>query len=440
MAVTRTGKQAAWKNANKMSDKMAGYIMLARAGVKKPGLKGGKKSKVSLAAQSLAKKAMNALASSSKKKSARYVTTGVYRGLTPKPSQYVPSLAARHGASVDIENGGVSESPDCTYIGHAMCYDSLVKQVARSIVRRLFLQIRQCPRSWTEQIRPNDGGAAKNVCEVRIYYQTNVHLVLGTLSSAFQNIDTMDTIADWVVTSLKFTTNTDEMRMFRSIQLDTTNTAGDLSLPLALLNFQDLDVHMGVKSALALQNRTLGAVATDNSKDDVTNNPLEGKSYGGSGNGSHMHIMDSSSNLATNHFFGSRDKGLIAFDPTDTTVTAGMKAVLRRPPTGNAFVKKVSVGTVRLGPGNIKKSVWHFGRKMRFGAWQKALHNYFFFNGANQVCIVPFGKFEFFGFEKLCRTGVGSSPVSVGYELNQTIGAYCTLVRRGIPRDQVVLT
>ncbi len=259
-------------------------------------------------------------------------------------------------------------------------------------------------------------------------------------SLVLNNDHTLDTVADWLWTNMFFSSATHEERILRSIEISLYDLNGDLSLPIALLNLDDVYVHMRVKSSLALQNRTLGATATDNSKDDVTNNPLEGKSFGGSGNGTKMHVQDNTALLGSNTFYGDLKKGLIEFDPAGTTVTAGMQSVLRRPPTANAFVGAMSVGHVRLGPGHIKKSIWVWKRKMRLSAYLNAMQERLRFPATTAFPKVPLAKFEFFGFEKLCRTGSGSEPVSVGYELNQSIGAYCSLKRRGIPCDQLVLT
>ncbi len=103
----------------------------------------------------------------------RYRTLGSYKGKTKKLSPYVPSIASKVGSCIDIENGGIAESADCIYIGHLVCSDSLQKMVARSIVRMLFLQIRQCPNSWTEKIRPYDTALAYTVGNVKCFYSVD---------------------------------------------------------------------------------------------------------------------------------------------------------------------------------------------------------------------------------------------------------------------------
>ncbi len=156
--------------------------------------------------------------------------------------------------------------------------------------------------------------------------------------------------------------------------------------------------------------------------------------------------MRMSDNLAgtTPSFFGRMDNGLIEFDPADTSVVANpaMQTILNRPATSNAFLSAKRSGPIRLGPGHIKKSVWKWERKLSFPAFQRVLQNRFRL-GSEAITYVSLGKFEFIGFEKLVRTYVNTgdtNPVSVGYELNQIIGAYCSLKRRGIPRTQLVIT
>ncbi len=273
--------------------------------------------KVSKGAQLLAKKAMAALARSSLKKGQYMNTTGSYRGRFKQPVLYKPSLAQLYGAATAFEMGGISKSATCTYIGHAVSINELQLQVARAVVRRAFLQIRECPRSWTEKLRPNET-VVKSCIEVVLNFMNAENSPIIVIRKIFNTAETLNDIAVWMNLQC-YMGSGDEEKVLRSFAVypERDNATVSLPYPLALLNLDDVHVHMSVVSRLSLQNRTRGADPTDNSRDSITNNPVEGKVYAGSNVGTRMRVFDNLA-VATPDFYGHLDTGVIDVDPNST--------------------------------------------------------------------------------------------------------------------------
>ncbi len=436
MVTTRKQSKAAY---NKMMAAAKSLATTAAIGAVKGAIKQGARSYMSSKKPQKHKVVSKSVGTKRRRSGPKYDISGVYKGQFNKPKAYKPSMASKHGASVEFEKGGLVTGQDCVYIGHALSLNQLVRQVSRSIIRRLFLQLRECPRGWFEKIKPFET-STQPCLEMRVMYKVNEDSPAQLVAATFQSTQTMEAVVTWFEAQFWITTN--EIRQLRSVWIfNHSPTANPAELPLAYLNLDDVHVHINCTSKMSIQNRTLGS-GDAVSMDDVTNNPLEGKIYSGSGNGTYLHTVDNLVGTGGNDFWGTLADGIIQFDPLGTPVTAAQAAVLRRPPTSNAFTQVRSVANIRLGPGAIKKSIWSWNRSMKFSKYLEYMRNRLRFI-SDVKSPVSLGRFEFIGFEKMVRTrnaGTGVPSVSIGYELNQVIGCYCTLVRRGIPREQKVLT
>ncbi len=434
MVTTRKQKAAAHK---KMLAAVASLAKTAAIGAVKGAIKGGARSYLN------SKKPKSHVSKSvsvgTKRRRPKYDTTGVYKGQFNKPKAYKPSMASKVGASVEFEKGGQVTSQDCVYLGHSISINQLTRQVSRSIIRRLFQQLRESPRGWFEKLKPFET-VTQPCLEMRVMYMVNNDSPAQITSATFQSTQSLDEVVFWFESQF-WLAATNEIRPIRSIWIfNHSPTANPQELPLAYLDLDNIHLHINCSSKMSIQNRTLGATATSTSMDDITNNPLEGKVYSGTGNGTLLQTQDNVVGMAGNDFWGTLADGIIQFDPLGTPVTAQQASVLRRPPTANAFVAVRSVAKVRLGPGAIKKSVWSWNRSMKFSKYIEYMQSRLRANGDVKTP-VSLGKFEFLGLEKMVRTrnaGTGVPAVSVGYELNQVIGCYTTLVRRGMPREQRV--
>ena len=109
-----------------------------------------------------------------------------------------------------------------------------------------------------------------------------------------------------------------------------------------------------------------------------------------------------------------------------------MLRVLKRPPNKQAFTGVQKQGTVMLNPGEMKTG--HIRMRQTFtinyinqqfrNAWRTL-------SALNTSTKMSFniGKFQFYGFEKRCRTQAADEPViSIGCEINQI---YRTTITEG---------
>ena len=98
-------------------------------------------------------------------------------------------------------------------------------------------------------------------------------------------------------------------------------------------------------------------------------------------------------------------------------MSAGLQNVLKRPPSGNAFVACKGVSTMSLDPGVVKKCSVHDGGSMYFNTFMKLVFQDNFQGAATGVYDRPkFGSLQMFCFQKRMRTGTGTSVVTVGYQ------------------------
>ncbi len=207
---------------------------------------------------------------------AKYQTSGTFQGNFKKGSVYKPSNAMLFGASIDVEKGGVAESASCLYVGHAIMANQFVETVARSVIRRLFLQIRECPRTYEQHLKPH-AITTVPAYDIHLTYVTSENGPVVTVVGTFQTTQNLADIGTWL--NQQFFMSTGEEKSFRSIYVMAYDRVpSTVPAPIALLNLDDVYVHLSVSSKLSVQNRTLGGSSIDKARnaDDVTNNPLEG--------------------------------------------------------------------------------------------------------------------------------------------------------------------
>lgn len=195
----------------------------------------------------------------------------------------------------------------------------------------------------------------------------------------------------------------------------------------------EYNVHLSLSSVLVIQNRTTGATGTDNSRDDVTANPLTLRRYECRGNGALIKNQVEAITVKENILLNGQD-GIA----TGVGVTAGGGAENKIPRPG-VFKNVLATSRGTLDPGAIKKSKVVYRKQMTLCSYFNALMPYILarnntaLNGVFDYSTK--GKSAFFFFEKLCDIGNNASPIKVGWEHNYILGAYCvkkrtTAVRR----------
>ena len=164
--------------------------------------------------------------------------------------------------------------------------------------------------------------------------------------------------------------------------------------------------------------RPLGEGASNTEADDVTNNPLTGRQYGGWGNGASYKFYNNT--LSVQQLVGDKDTGVIEMDPTaaGALMTSQMKTGLRRPPPAATFGNVKKTAKCGLAPGAIRSSTFVFKRVMYFNKFME--HWVDVLRSSTTGSRFKLGRFQMFAFEKTCRTGISTNQISVGYEINTT--------------------
>lgn len=202
-----------------------------------------------------------------------------------------------------------------------------------------------------------------------------------------------------------------------SVQL-VDNTVPATPYVLASQNYRDAYVTVHVKSDMKLQNRTL-AVGTDddiNSTENVSNQPLYGKSYTGTGTGV----------ISTSQIAGANDaKSLICNDYGAITFAPGGGSVgLQEPPLPTQFTPRPKYAKASLEPGHVKTSTltatW---RSKQTDFWKM------FTLPALATQELPnnrYGKFRIFALEKMLSVSATDTNPSLGMEINCRMGLIIT--------------
>lgn len=321
-----------------------------------------------------------------------------------------PSKMLKNGVTRYIENGGIVGSADCAYVGHSFAPAQLFAIMVDSIVRDLFIKAGHRVVSMNH--------SPETTASFRWSYRTTVG---GSPVVRVVNIATTDTFRDIAanfrtdVLSVASTT-VDDWTMYE-IRLRNTTLGTDY---MASLYFDDVMLQFDCSSSIAIQNRTLAdSTATDTgNRNEVTNNPIGGKSYEGYGNGASLKLWDNALAIASSVLMGQRNTGVIRFDPNEPNVTPEQGRIYKRPNHMSAYSHVTKSASARLNPGQIRNSTIAFKRVMYWNTMFKKL--YPFIKEAGSVDqYLPIGSFRFFAFEKKCNTQtVAEQNISLGFEMN----------------------
>lgn len=352
------------------------------------------------------------------------------------------TAALKYGYVREIENGDKKTSVDCVYAGHGVAVQALLDSFCYAIVRRLFMKAGYSIYNMNDKVQGLEAAGASHalVPDIELWFAFR-DISLGTqLSVTKTAIGADQTFADVsanLYTSFlgAFGAGDDQVEVVY-VALQRVSGTADHGF-LASLQMNDLKVHYKIASSLVIQNQTLGGAVGDTSKDDVTNNPLEGKQYVANGNGVVLRFQDQALTIASGSMFCcDPDKGYFLTDPTTATnYTTEMRSVLRRPAGPQSFVGVNRCSSVRLEPGNIKRSF--ITAKGRYNA-NKFLEALGFapLESSTTFTRTNIGHCKFFAFEKLCRTGEGSNPVKIGIEVNQRYEVWLSETKPLIAIDQ----
>lgn len=306
---------------------------------------------------------------------------------------------AMKGVEATIEYGkDVSSSNQVIWIGHASyCEEDLRFSLWRLVVKKLFAKLGQSVRDISDNLSVYNMTAGD-------IFQVNYQTTDGAVASVTYTVVAGSLFDDVVNTFFSNAGLQGESVVLKSIvyvpSVNTVGTGQDPSPWRLDLEFAYVTVYC--KSSMKIQNRTVNAVGGN--EDSVDNVPLYGRSYGGIGNGA-LYAYKANAGM-TKQLIASKSNGYIEGTAADN---------LKEPWHQMYFQYVTEKGKVHLDPGFIKTSVLSTYRRMSLNQLNRRLSQI----AAATKVRDPFGKFRFFGLERMIDTvAEGAASIAVGVEIN----------------------
>lgn len=336
-------------------------------------------------------------------------------------------VVSKFPVSIKAEHAGIVTAPttDAVYIGHGCAYRRLLYAISFAVVERLLKKMGVTIADWRD--------VTHQTLMLTLYYKPSGLAAVETSfsSPAVASTATYQDVASELYDYLqKFYANTGTGSLgqvyaeWHKIALRTGDDNGSVTTYFheATMELTTLVVDVSFSSNLKIQNITTGDAATDDQAEDVTNNPLQGRVYSGSGNGPYYKRIGGTPGPTTALAVAHGDTGVITLDRTGLTGSALEN--LRRPFDKNMMGNVSRYSSVHLQPGQIRPDYVKGYKSMYFNAWMRVLHTAMFLTPtAGQVQQIRMNVFGYhlFGFEKMVRTG--TTPAEVGYEVDQKYSA-----------------
>lgn len=339
-----------------------------------------------------------------------------------------------NGAVLKTEVGQLKTDANCVFVGHGLAVTTAMRTVLTAIIRKLYKKAGYDydTEFETTEFKPA-GGAPSNNFIVQFYYRRHAQEQYSFLNITASNQSTLAGIVSSVLAQIAAITvsNTDENK----IEIPMMQLYNEDAQLLATLRTEDVIVTLNFTSTINIQNQTLGAGASDDLEGDVTNNPVQGKIYTGTGNGSSLKFSNGQSTDVTDSGlapYAFSRSGYIWYDRAG--LLEPQNELLNRPPPAAVFTKQVSQQKIVLNPGEVKR--FTIQRSLTKSFTQILQDFYPVVKSAEAVSSdvakfpVSWGSFQVFALDKMCRTGSGSSLISIGIEVNGTYSATLSTRKR----------
>lgn len=361
-----------------------------------------------------------------------YQTKGYSAPRFLRPKKWSGNPTLKRGCLLHVEQGGVTGDSDSVYIGHAFAIHQLFRSMCHALIKRLFYKAGYTFVSWDDKIQQTWATEAISPGTIKYHYRTDDHsLPQVQIVVTLQADKTYATAADDLFNSIVDTcvaAGAVETFFVTDMKLDITGVPTNNAD--AIMNVANCNFHFNCTSRMALQNRTLAKTGAgdESSMLDVANNPLEGKSYEGRGNGTgYAQHFSSLGTNGTSTFVSGDMTGVIDFWTGGAGVGTEVKAQLKRPPSASVFSSCNRSSKAMLNPGAIRNSVLRWTRVYNCRTIFAKLQSYLLKGrAANRDAYVDLGSWRVFGFQKKCATGQDEPNISIGYELNAHYGCYMT--------------
>jgi hypothetical protein len=315
-------------------------------------------------------------------------------------------------------------------VGHSTVYHNyFLRVICHAVVRFMFEKAGIRVNNFDQKLQREGAVEVTSPGEFRLSYTISDKKDPAYLTVALTADDSVGLVAERMLTLIEgaWDSTTDDMYSFNLHEVELVR--GNDELRDMRIRGTDLYFCLYATSILKIQNRTPSSTAASTDKYNVLNiesNPLVGKSYEGAGNGvSQRYTKDI--NTTSDAFTGRGADGLIDVD-LSTFLTTDRNRFLH-PPAGQIFEQSPKTANVRVVPGEIKKSVLTFKKKLKLNTMFKQglvyMKDRSTTAGAERCGL---GNYRFMMLEKVLDTDDVNEPeIAVGYELNNHIGGYCRL-------------
>lgn len=354
--------------------------------------KRGNKVMVTTGTQTTSKKSRTRVVSRNSKSAGRF-------GKTSKRYKNKYAKFAKLGCTRTTEYGGITNGSNIVFIGHStVARNPMLFSLASAIIKKFLIKIGKMPKDQTDNVFGLVPGSVfiisyKDDPDSDAIATTTLATGVVTFTALVQALESVLLVPG------------DSQRALISIEYNDGNGAN-----AEIMHLKNAKVVLAVKSSFKVQNRTLDSNEGD-STDVVDNSPLYGKSYYGNGSGT----LYTGNVGTTGEIIADRLHGTI--DVVPSTINS-----LQEPPIGRLFPQVKGQGKAHLDPGHIKTSVLTDYKTILVSSLMRSLNS-----TASTTAFRPlysFGKFKFFGFEKMLNPTLSSPQISTAWEHNYFIGMY----------------
>lgn len=326
------------------------------------------------------------------------------------------------------ENGSVVTDANAVYVGHnAIAMGDLWVSISYAITRWFARKAGQDFVSLDSQV---SGITTDPNLTWRITYKQDPDGLLG--SNTFDTVGGVNwgQMGDALYQLIRSSLGVSGHLELCQIELyGRDNLANVRDFPYISVEAKQFMVEVVGNSNLMLQNTTLASVADADGdiEDNVTNNPLTGKMYIGSGQNFPVSFQNSTVapvlNLSPKT---DQDSGIIRFDYSAANqMTAVMRNHLIKPPPYWHFSGMTGNQSIIMKPGEIRRSNVKSVVKHSIMKWVQLCIPYFQggVTTSSAQNIKFLGKAHFFGLERLLDSRSDEAALRLAYEVNLTTSA-----------------
>lgn len=327
----------------------------------------------------------------------------------------------------------------CLYIGHCTHpVKYMIRLMSMSIIHKYFKSCGVTIRNWKSVAGFRISAVQESTIDLTIVAvlqrdpatttDTTYETILTT-SAGDTYLDMADNLANGLCNMVK---STDQDMRVHYLQFRTTATVAYPVFGSKEWDVSKCRITLYGKSILCLQNRTESSSLTNpTSTEIISTNPVRGKEYLCTGAGPRIRDTRQAGTVASSNQFTCDSKGGgFLVSSLSSGFDVGARDVLRQPPHQSYFSNCLGSSYIRLGPGEIKKSVAVSSVTKSFNQWlismQDVMSKTGFVSGIPTNCDTRFGRSKILAFEKVADVG-GDAPIKVEGERNAIYMAVCHL-------------